>query len=302
MAIFIPKVGVKGLYNLSAPFAALLIPNVPYTCGAIRSLQDIINAGEDPIAEYYTPVNLTTDEYQSDLAAGACIITLQTDAGDVLYVPSTYFNSFPDIGGVPYQVLVLAINIGAVPDSLDLTNIKAKISSDILEMLGVSSVVTTVAVSKPTLLSVQDAATVEAARQAQIQTVTTDYALYLKAMAERDTALQQVVELQNFILTTNGLSTIPVSPITTDGEEIILTPGQMSVITPAQIAALQPANIAGLTNDQLSALSVAQVSALTVPQISALSQAQAKLFTPAQIAGFTPAQSAAFNAVLLPQV
>ena len=71
---FIPQVGTTGLWQLLAPFQALLVANVPYANIAIRAIADIIAAGEDPQALYYTPVGLTATQYESDVSAGAYIV------------------------------------------------------------------------------------------------------------------------------------------------------------------------------------------------------------------------------------
>lgn len=199
MANFIPSIGVKGLYHLLSPFDTALLPNVPYECTAIRSMSELVASGIDPQATYYTPAGLTTAIYLSDTAAQVRIITLQSDSGIPVYVPSTYLNTFPDIGGVPYTTLVLAINIGAIPDYLNLAYLKSKIAATVLENLGIVSEVKTVVVSQPTILSQATHATVEAAREAIVGVVSTDYARYLAAAAQRDSALKKIVELETYV-------------------------------------------------------------------------------------------------------
>lgn len=199
MSLFIPNIGVKGLFNLLTPFDTLLLPNIAYECVAVRRLSDIIGAGGDPFADYYAPYDLDDTVYKADVEAGVSIVSLQADKNNIVYVPNTYINGFPNIGGIPYTTLALAINLGAVPDKLDLSYIKTKIAASVLESIGIEADVRTVAISMPTLLSVGDSAALEAARQARITTVTTDYAKYLEADTLLQAARQQIAELEDFI-------------------------------------------------------------------------------------------------------
>lgn len=196
----LPIIGTTGLYNLKAPFETALMANTPYTCIAVRRLSDIVAAGGEPQVEYYQPYNLSDDAYQADLANDVCIISLQAAGSETVYVPSSYLASYPDIGGVPYTVLALAINIGALPDALDLTYLKTKLNADIVEVLGVDTTINVAAISRPSLMPYDMHNSLEAARQAKITAVKTDYAKYLEAQTALDQARTRIAELEAYIL------------------------------------------------------------------------------------------------------
>lgn len=198
--IYIPPIGTTGIWTLLPPFDTMLQANAPYNLIAIRKLTDILASGGEPEADYYTVNNLDTNAYIADLEINASILSLQSDSGDVIYVPSTYVRNHPDIGGIPYKVLALTIDLGAIPDSLNLAYLTSKIHDDVLELIGVPSDVNIVSVSDTALLTNVDAATVEAARQANIGTALTDYAKYLQAVKERDSARVQIGLMQAYIL------------------------------------------------------------------------------------------------------
>jgi hypothetical protein len=202
MSHFIPLIGVGGLYNLLAPFDTVLLPNISYRCISVRRLADILAAGGDPFAEYYQPKGLSESVFTADVEIGVCIVSLQAEQ-HVVYVPSTYINGYPDIGGVPYTTLALAINLGAVPDKMDLTYVKSRIAAVVLENIGIDSVVTTMAVSLPTLLNATNADVIEAARLAKITAVQTDRAKLLETERLLDAARQHIVELENYLRTLN---------------------------------------------------------------------------------------------------
>ena len=201
MQILACPLGTSGLWTLNAPFNNLAIPGTPYTLIALRILSDLIAAGADPEGDYYTPNAISSANYISDLSNNVAILSLQDGAGNVIYVPSSYVNNYPDIGGVPYRVLALTINIGAIPDSLDLSVITAKVSSDVQDLLGVVATTNIVSLSPATILTSTDAATVEAARIANVSTLQTDYSRYLAASTQLATAQSQIAALQNYILT-----------------------------------------------------------------------------------------------------
>lgn len=198
--MFIPPIGTSGVWTLNAPFATKLVAGAPYTLIGIRKLVDIVASGGDAEADYYTPNNLTPADYLSDVAADASILSLQDGSGDIVYVPSTYMNNYPNIGGEQYRVLALGVNLGLVPDNLDLSNVVAKVASDIKDTIGIVSKVDVVAISQPVIKSAVDAATLEAARQNNILSSDTDYAKYLQMKNERDAALVKVANLEAFIL------------------------------------------------------------------------------------------------------
>lgn len=198
----IPQIGMQGIYTLLTPFDTLLLPKVAYRCAAVRRLEDIVAAGGDPQADYYTARGLDTATYQTDLAAGVCIVSLRAGNGSWVYVPTSYIASMPDQGGIPYTTLALAIKLAAIPDSLDLSYVKSKIQAVVKDNLGVDSTVRTVVISPTTFLSQTEHDTIEAARQANITNSTTDYAQLQQVTQERDTALQKVSELEAYIVST----------------------------------------------------------------------------------------------------
>lgn len=206
MADMLPMLGAAGIYKLKAPFDADLLTNTQYTCVAIRKLVEIVAGGGDPFTDYYVPKSLDKSVYSTDLANDISIVTLQAADNSMVFVPSSYLAAYPDGGGVPYRVMLLSANIGAVPDSLDLTPIQQKIQDDVAGILGIQGVTVRVsAISNVTLLDTQTAQATESARQANITNTITDYAKLIQVTAQRDQALQRITELENYILSNNGL-------------------------------------------------------------------------------------------------
>lgn len=210
MASFmLPMMGAKGIYKLSGPWANDPLPNVMYTCIAIRQLTDITSANGDPYNDYYVPKNIDKSIYSADVAAGVSIVSLQADDNSIIHVPSSYIAAYPDAGGIPYRVMLLSITLGPIPDALDLSPVMQKIQSDVKDTVGVDATVRAVAVSNVTLIDTATAQGLENTRQANITNSTTDYSKYQQAIVQRDAALAKVQELQNYILAQQGAAPVP---------------------------------------------------------------------------------------------
>lgn len=197
----IPPVGTAGIFTLQAPFAVKLITGAPYTCMAVRRLADVIHEGIEPYERYYEPFGLTREIYTAALAEDVCIVSLRSSGGQWLEVPSTYILSYPDQGGVPYTSLVLAVNIGPIPNHLNLAAIKQRLIDDVRDYIGIDSSVMTVAVSETKLIAQSISIGIEAARVAQINTSTTDRAKLIAAQAVSTAALAKIAELEAYIKT-----------------------------------------------------------------------------------------------------
>lgn len=216
MANLVPQLGAAGIYTLSGPFSNMLLANTQYTCVGIRELVELTAAGEDPFTDYYVPQSLDKSVYQTDLNNGVSIVSLQASDNSLVRVPSSYIAAYPDAGGVAYRVVLLSINMGPIPDTLDLSNVEAKIAADVQDLIGVKAVVQSVVASNVKLLDTATAQNLETARQALITTSDTDYSQLVQMTAKYDAALQTIQELQNYILTLNGQSTVPDAAPPTD--------------------------------------------------------------------------------------
>jgi hypothetical protein len=195
----IPAIGAKGTFALTTPWSGDVVAGTPYTVKAIRRMDDIIRLGVDPWAMCYEPKGLALSVYQADAAAGACIISLQSDAGQWIVVPSTYITSFPNANGIPYHAVALAVTLSAIPDSLNLASLKTKIAAAVHDNIGVTAQVFTCFTSDMTLVSLEDHTTLEAVRATAITDLTTDHAKYLAAVAQVATLTTQKAALEAYI-------------------------------------------------------------------------------------------------------
>lgn len=186
----IPPIGTAGIYDLKAPFSAKLQPRVSYRCEAVRKISDFIEEGIDPYEEFYVPNGLSQAVYQADMLNNACIVSLQSSSGHWVYVPTTYINSYPNVNGVAYRGMVLGVELGPIPEYMDLAAVKVAVGNVIRDVLGVRPTIKEVAITSTQNFSQQDHDILEANRAALVQNSDTDRAKLLDLQV-RFAALQR---------------------------------------------------------------------------------------------------------------
>lgn len=177
-----PPLGASGIYRLKAPFQSQLRVNVSYRCDAVRRFNDVLEAGDDPFTKYYSPFGLTADIFQTDASRNEAIVTLVSEAGHYVYVPTSYVESFPNQGGIPYQGLVLGVPLGPVPTYMDLSGVKVAIENIVRDQLGISVQANFVAVTEVENLAQADHDRLEASRANAVANAVTDRAKYLQLL------------------------------------------------------------------------------------------------------------------------
>jgi hypothetical protein len=195
----IPPVGTSGIFKLAAPFSTLLQANMSYRCDAVRRIADFLEVGYDPYEEIYVPSGLTKSVYDLDLQNQVCIVSLVSTGGHWVYVPSTYIVAYPDINGVPYTVMVLGLELGAIPNYRDLTGLKQAIANLTRDTIGVMPTVREVAISAVQKLSQADHDALENARVLSINNSQTDRAKLLAAQTELAALRQQYSALEEYV-------------------------------------------------------------------------------------------------------
>lgn len=197
MARNTPPLHAKGVYSLLAPWTT--VGNALYECIAIRSFADFVDRGESVFERFYAPKSLDLVTYEADYNQGAHIITLQSETSAIIFVPDTYIEKFPDLTGVAYKRIVCSILLGPLPDSVDLTFLKASLAALTSDVTGVEGTVTDHVAPYAGVVSADQHATLEAGRQAAIANRTTDRATVLSqqvlinAQNQRIQALEQLV-------------------------------------------------------------------------------------------------------------
>lgn len=193
-----PPLNAKGVYTVNQPFQ--LVASTLYSCKAIRSYADLIDSGVDVYNVYYVPNGLTQQQYQADLTAGANIITLMSDTSPTVHVPDTYIVAFPSMDNIPYSEVIMALSLGPLPDALDLSFAQQQIADAASNSIGVEPTVQIFLVPTTGVMTSEESAAAETARQAAITNRTTDYAALLAAQQDLATLQSKYATLSQIAI------------------------------------------------------------------------------------------------------
>lgn len=201
ISYILPSINATGAVTLLEPFSGLVADNLPYKVVAIRTLYDIIAAGQDPYGIYYEPYEIPESKFTDDVDNDVCIITLATAGGDVVYVPNSYLKTLPVATGMPYASMMVGVNLGALPTDLSLSYFCSRVQQLAHDLLGVNNAeVRAIKASDVTYLTIEDAAAIEAARQVVMSAVVTDSAKLAASEAARAEMSQVIAEQEAYIL------------------------------------------------------------------------------------------------------
>lgn len=196
---FTPDIGQSGVYKLVYPFDTLVTPKVVYTCRSLRTINDILAAGEEIFETYYKSIGLTQTDYERDAKNNVCIVGLQSGTGEWIYVPSSYIQTAPNMNGVKYSSLVLGVSLGPLPDKFNLEGLIAIFKDATTATIGVTPEIKGIVVSQPAILNREEHERLEAARTEKITTNRTDYSRVREQAAIITRLNEQIRALEQYI-------------------------------------------------------------------------------------------------------
>lgn len=135
--MLVPPINARGKFTVQPPFDNLLSEFKEYTVTAIRSLQELEDSNENPLANIYTALSLTENDYNNDLNANVPIVVLRDTSDSYVYIPANKIIGIPAVSGYKYQEKVLGISLGAIPIDENLNSIINDITDIIKDNLGV---------------------------------------------------------------------------------------------------------------------------------------------------------------------
>lgn len=200
----IPAVGTKGKYTLLPPFDAAMALNTLYTLSATRQFDEIETFGENIYEQFYQPFMIEESKVATDRAAGAVIVTLMTANSKPLYIPSTYIKSYPDLSYHPYNQYIMVMSFGALPDDTLFDPTIQALKNTASEFLGVEPEINIASMPLNDVVTPEQSANLEAARQAAITNRSTDYAKVVELQGT-NALLQQRITILEKIVKDKGL-------------------------------------------------------------------------------------------------
>ena len=206
-----PPIYAKGRWVLRLPFIAN--PNKIYTCIAVRSFADVYKLGQDVYRVFYLTMGVTDGgaiaglpfNFIAEQQLKPNIITLQADDGETIYVPDTFIQRFPDMGDVKYSHLVLSVSLSAVPDYLNLEEVKDAVAQTIASRFGFVPQVREHRAPSTDNPTPEQHEAIEAARLASLDLLETDAAKVAKLLGI-SAKKQQTIDGLMKVLRSNGIN------------------------------------------------------------------------------------------------
>lgn len=158
-----PPLNATGIYQLREPWVAK--PTHTYSCIAIRRFDEMLIEHEDIYNDHYRPKGLVPGIYESDLQAGASLVTLISNKGEVIDVPDSFIVSFPDMNLSEYTRVIVSLDLGALPPFFDVTHLRTKVQELAKGVIGREPVVNTHAAPLRNPLKKESADQAETVRQ-----------------------------------------------------------------------------------------------------------------------------------------
>jgi hypothetical protein len=212
MTNIIPPTNTIGVWKAKAPFSVKA--SMPYCLIAIRMFEDITKLGVDVYTTYYEPFIKDGDQipgtsdtfsFKNEIDKGARILTIKSEAGEVLYIPSTFIAEFPDTDIVLYRPMIVSINLGLFKEEMDYSILLQDLEETCMANTGVDAVQTAIHAAPATEgLTTEEVAILETARQNKMANTETNIERIVRLEAEnaqlRDTNAKALEVLRN-----NGL-------------------------------------------------------------------------------------------------
>lgn len=207
----LPAMNAKGRFELKEPFSCK--PDVIYEVTAIREFSDLYYQGVDVYREYYVPAGLlngveykgTTFNFNEEVIQFPSIVTLEGTDRTIIYVPSTYIVSFPEVSEAEtYSRLIMSVDLGALPDNLDLSGVIKEVNDMVSKRVGINAQAVLSRAYTPTQPTWEQHVVLENTRLGNIKAIDNTYAQKEK-YKEENIKLQQQIKTLVAILRENGM-------------------------------------------------------------------------------------------------
>lgn len=214
MANVVPPTNTVGLWKVKQPYS--VNPAITYTLIAIREFADIVNLGKDVYETFYKPFNLKDNEdipglpetfsFQREIENKVVILTLKSDNGVVLHIPSSFIIEYPDTSVLIYRPLIISLNLGLFNPDTDYSILAQVLEETCKTFTGVDTV-TTAAHAAPSTggLTLEQVNSIERARKNKLLTTETNIEKVIRLEKENEDlrgtieALTKVLEANNLI-------------------------------------------------------------------------------------------------------
>jgi hypothetical protein len=138
--MFTPNINATGIYSVKVPFT--VVEGSVYKCVEISKITSLVSSGVDVYTVYYEPYGLAQEDYTADKDLDVNIVKLVSLSGEPeLTLPSSYIEGIPSSAMVPYNRMLVSIDLGMLPDSLSLASLVTELTNLSTDITGATPTV-----------------------------------------------------------------------------------------------------------------------------------------------------------------
>lgn len=192
-----PPINATGNYEVRAPFT--VNSNTIYRCEAIRGFEELLSRNIDVFDSYYNSVGISFEQFERDLRFGINIVTLVDNNNVNLDIPSSYITAFPETVNIPHSRFFVLLDIGILPDDIDLSPLQQDLIDQVDGIVGNTSSSTIAAVAVDELVTPDIANTLAQTRIVNQRIERSNFAR-LQSLEDQVTALQSEIAAKDQII------------------------------------------------------------------------------------------------------
>lgn len=199
--MIIPPINTRGKFTFSAHVENIkkLNPEEEFTVTSIRSIMDLHKSEELPYETIYVPIGLSAKDFEEDLKSDIPIVVFTKTNGDFFYIPADHILSMPNVTGIRYRGVILAVNLGGLPLNFDLSLAKNTIIDNIYDTIGIKSTVAEVYNTAVTLVTDTEDKTFKLSLANAKKIDKSNLTRYTETLTELNKAKETIARLEQYI-------------------------------------------------------------------------------------------------------
>lgn len=193
--------GMRGTFDVKLPFK---IPyDETYEIISIRTVNSMLSQGIDVYQQVYLPVDIMRSEYEIDLRQDPKIVEIVSEGGAVYMIPDIYITSLPETNVPPYHRVVISVDMGVLPESLDLSILRSEMGQVASGLLGVAADARIHQMPHRGVITKEDHRTMEEMRSSNITERRTSYTRNIDLMRKVRLMSDHIQQLETLLRDNN---------------------------------------------------------------------------------------------------
>jgi len=191
----IPSINSKGVFELVEPYNTLIDSRAIYTVVGVDLIPLLSDMGMDIYRVVYEPLGMSRDDMLEDEYRKIPIVTLSTETGENVSVPSDAILDHPRLDGHIYSEKMMIVPLGTLPNELDVGVLCEDVRVFVHDRIGVTTKVNIIPTSNSIMLTNEEHDVYNGERIANIRN---DKSFRIMFM-ERDETIEQLKKRVNIL-------------------------------------------------------------------------------------------------------